>query len=113
MKIIPGTASTSSTPLFNTISATLLSDAANENNLTPSVSADSQNVQQLVDRVNKALHETDTHIKVKVHEKTNTIMVVVVNNDTDEVIREIPSERMLDLMYNMCVNVGVFLDKKI
>ncbi|MCY9591690.1 hypothetical protein PC41400_02690 [Paenibacillus chitinolyticus] len=112
MKINPGTASTSSTPLFNTISATLLSDATNEN-LTPSVSADTQNIQQLVDRVNKALHETDTHIKVKVHEKTNTIMVVVVNNDTDEVIREIPSERMLDLMYNMCVNVGVFLDKKI
>ncbi|MGX4582864.1 flagellar protein FlaG [Paenibacillus chitinolyticus] len=112
MKINPGTASTSSTPLFNTISATLLADATNEN-LTPSVGADTQNIQQLVDRVNKALHETDTHIKVKVHEKTNTIMVVVVNNDTDEVIREIPSERMLDLMYNMCVNVGVFLDKKI
>ncbi|MFS0836293.1 flagellar protein FlaG [Paenibacillus sp. 1P03SA] len=112
MKINPGTASTSSTPLFNTISDTLLSDTANEN-LTPSVNADPQNIQQLVDRVNKALHETDTHIKVKVHEKTNTIMVVVVNNDTDEVIREIPSERMLDLMYNMCVNVGVFLDKKI
>ncbi|EGL13638.1 hypothetical protein HMPREF9413_0501 [Paenibacillus sp. HGF7] len=40
-------------------------------------------------------------------------MVVVVNDDTEEVIREIPSEKMLDMMYNMCVNVGVFLDRKI
>ncbi|MDK8181635.1 flagellar protein FlaG [Paenibacillus sp. UMB4589-SE434] len=69
------------------------------------------NVEELIDKINKML-EPDTHIRVKVHDKTNTIMVLVLKDETNEIIREIPSEKMLDLMYNMCTRVGVFLDEK-
>lgn len=70
-------------------------------------------VPELVNQVNKKLEELGTYIQVKVHDKTNTIMVMVLQDETNEIIREIPSEKMLDLLYNISQKVGVFLDEKI
>lgn len=70
-------------------------------------------VEELAEKLNKNFAESGTHIKVKLHEKTNTIMVSVVSDETNEVVLEIPREKLLDMMYNMCVQVGVFLDEKI
>lgn len=70
-------------------------------------------VEELADKLNKNLAEAGTHIKVKLHEKTHTIMVSVVSNETNEVVLEIPREKLLDMMYNMCVQVGMFLDERI
>ncbi|WP_051286800.1 flagellar protein FlaG [Paenibacillus taiwanensis] len=74
--------------------------------------AGKHSLSELVEKCNKALSENETHIQVKIHDKTNTIMVMVVRNDTEEVIREIPSEKMLDMMYNICIRTGVFFDEK-
>lgn len=78
------------------------------------VSRDKENytAPELMEKLNKKLSETGSHIQVKLHEKTNTILVSVVSNDTNEVIREIPPEKMVDMMYNMCLQAGVFLDEK-
>lgn len=73
---------------------------------------ESYTVAELADKLNKNLAEAGTHIKVKLHEKTNTIMVTVVSDTTDEIVLEIPREKMLDMMYNICVQVGVFFDEK-
>lgn len=79
------------------------------------VSANKQEhtVSELVDRVNKKLEDMGTHIQVKIHDKTNTIMIMVIEDESNEIIREIPSEKMLDIMYNLSQNVGLFLDEKI
>ncbi|AWP25429.1 flagellar protein FlaG [Paenibacillus sp. Cedars] len=70
-------------------------------------------VSELVEQVNKKLVDLGTHIQVKIHEKTNTIMVLVMRDKTNEIIREIPSEKMLDIMFNLSNKVGVFLDEKV
>ncbi|KZS45801.1 hypothetical protein AWU65_07695 [Paenibacillus glucanolyticus] len=70
-------------------------------------------IPELVNQVNKKLEELGTHIEVRVHDKTNTIMVMVLQDETNEIIREIPSEKMLDLLYNISQRVGVFLDERI
>ncbi|WP_339295025.1 flagellar protein FlaG [Paenibacillus sp. FSL W7-1279] len=69
-------------------------------------------IPELVNQVNEKLKELGTHIQVKVHEKTNTIMVMVLQDETNEIIREIPSEKMLEILYNISQRVGVFLDEK-
>lgn len=69
-------------------------------------------VSELAKQVNKKLEELGTHIQVKIHEKTNTIMVLVMRDETNEIVREIPSEKMLDIMFNLSGKVGVFLDEK-
>ncbi|WP_068777454.1 flagellar protein FlaG [Paenibacillus sp. FJAT-26967] len=113
MKVNQGPTPTSLTPLLNIISSSSIPDTIETDLSTITSIEESYTLPQLVEKLNTALSESDTHIQVKIHDKTNTIMVVVVNDDTEEVIREIPSEKILDLMYNMCVNVGVFLDRKI
>lgn len=47
-----------------------------------------------------------------VHEKTNRVMIKVINTDDDQVIKEIPAEKMLDMIASMCEFAGLFLDKK-
>ncbi|AWB46231.1 hypothetical protein DCC85_20080 [Paenibacillus sp. CAA11] len=111
MKIDSNSSSTSLMPWFKNLT--------NENFMDNMADSDSllkeqrkHTIPQLVDKVNKALEKSETHIQVKVHEKTNTIMVVVLKDDTNEVVREIPSEKMLDVMYNLSQKVGIFLDEK-
>lgn len=89
-------------------SSALLSQAESKN----TSNKESYTVEELADKINKNLTDAGTHIKVKLHEKTNTIMVTVVSDETNEVVMEIPREKTLDLMYNMCVQAGVFLDEK-
>ncbi|MFE4573228.1 flagellar protein FlaG [Paenibacillus chitinolyticus] len=87
-------------------------DSIKESENDSSKETERRAILDFAESINKSLRESDTHIQVKIHDKTNTIMVLVVNDETNEVIREIPREKMLDMMYNMCVRNGVFLDEK-
>ncbi|WP_435922720.1 flagellar protein FlaG [Paenibacillus sp. DYY-L-2] len=88
---------------------------ANTNVQLNSVELDSvkeQELNQLVEKYNKTLQENGTALKVSIHEKTRSIVVKIVDIKTDEVIKEIPPEKMLDLVYNLCQNLGIFVDEK-
>ncbi|WP_010168000.1 flagellar protein FlaG [Candidatus Epulonipiscium viviparus] len=45
------------------------------------------------------------------HEKTNRMVITVVDRDTEEVIREIPSEKILDMVAQMWDAAGLFVDE--
>ncbi|MDW7674422.1 MAG: flagellar protein FlaG [Bacillota bacterium] len=47
------------------------------------------------------------------HEGTNRTMVKIVDRSDGKVIREIPPEKMLDLVAKMWEVVGIFVDEKI
>ena len=72
------------------------------------------NNRSMVEAIEKANHiETGTtECQFSVHEKTNQIMIKIVNQQTKEVIKEIPSEKILDMVANMCKLAGVFVDEK-
>lgn len=52
-------------------------------------------------------------VKYKYHEKTESYYVQVVNDNNDEVIREIPSEKLLDTYASMKEMLGILFDIKI
>ncbi|WP_194539915.1 flagellar protein FlaG [Paenibacillus sp. JZ16] len=104
--------STSPTNLISGLKENLSSNTSFRKETETNKNKGDHTVNELTDKINKKLVESGTHIQVKLHEKTKTIMVLVVADETEEVIREIPKEKMLDIMYNMCVQVGVFLDEK-
>lgn len=52
-------------------------------------------------------------LEVSVHQETNAIMVKVLNEQTGDVIREIPPERRLDVAAKMMELAGIIIDKKI
>ena len=79
-----------------------------ENLFTPS----KEQVMDAIDGVNEGLKSVNTHIKFELHEKLNEYYVTVVDNITNEVIKEIPSKKWLDLYADMTEFVGLFVDKK-
>lgn len=50
--------------------------------------------------------------KFGIHEKTNRIVIKLVDRDTQEVIKEIPPEKTLDLLAKRMELAGVLVDKR-
>ena len=70
---------------------------------------------QLIEAIesgNKELKKLDTNLRFDIHEKTKQVMVKIVNSDTDEVIRELPPEKILDLVASIMERAGLLIDKR-
>lgn len=65
-----------------------------------------------IDAANEKLRFVKTSLNYRVHEETNQIIVQVKNSETDEVIREIPSEKNLDMLAKMRELAGIMVDEK-
>lgn len=65
-----------------------------------------------VDNLNKFLQSSTTHVKFTLHEKLNEYYVQVVNDQTSEVIREIPSKKVMDMVAKMHEMIGLLVDEK-
>lgn len=71
-----------------------------------------EEIGKAVDKLNKFLEDENVHAVYEVHEKLRDVMIKIVNNDTNEVILEIPPKKILDMVAKMMETVGVLLDKK-
>jgi flagellar protein FlaG len=65
-----------------------------------------------IEKANQRLVGSNRQLQLSVHEKTKTIMAKIVDTNTKEVIKEIPSEKMLDMVYSMLENAGLIVDEK-
>ncbi|MGG3799046.1 flagellar protein FlaG [Metabacillus fastidiosus] len=72
-----------------------------------------EDLEKMVSSINDFLHPSNTYIKFQLHEKLNEYYVTVVDNHTEEVIREIPSKKWLDIYAAMTEFIGLILDRKI
>jgi flagellar protein FlaG len=59
------------------------------------------------------LQQKNTHLNFSVHEKTDRIVVRITDQDTGDVIREIPSEEFLNLAAKLQEMVGLMFDMKV
>ena len=66
----------------------------------------------LIERANKALSGGMRSFEFSIHEGTQEIMVKVIDNETHEVIREIPNEKILDMVAKMWEMAGIFVDER-
>lgn len=65
-----------------------------------------------IERANKALMGVDTRFEFSIHEQTKEIMVKIINNETNEVVKEIPPEKILDLVAKMWEMAGIIVDER-
>lgn len=65
-----------------------------------------------IDRANKVLFKNNTHLKFQIHEKTREVMVKIINDESGEVLKEIPPEKMLDMVAKLWEIAGIFVDEK-
>jgi flagellar protein FlaG len=75
-------------------------------NLTP------EDIKKSVEKLNKFLEGEQVHAVYEIHEKLKDVMIKIVNNDTNEVVLEIPSKKILDMVANMLEAVGILVDSK-
>ena len=61
---------------------------------------------------NQQLKAYDRRLEFSVHDETHKIMVKVINTNDDSVIREIPSEKALDMLAYVWKMTGILLDEK-
>lgn len=73
----------------------------------------SPELDKAVELINEAVQMADKKLEFKVHEGTNRTMVKVIDRETDEIIREIPPEEILDLVDKMTELVGLMMDKRV
>ena len=66
---------------------------------------------EAIEKANKAISSV-RRFEFSIHEKTKEIMVKVIDNDTNEVIREIPPEKVLDMVAKMWEMAGIIVDER-
>ena len=71
-----------------------------------------EDLESAVDDTNKILFKKDERFEFRIHEGTNRIMVKLVDNETNETIKEIPPEKILDLVASIWDLVGVLVDER-
>lgn len=67
---------------------------------------------KMIEKANKAITGATCNFEYSIHEGTKEIMVKVINKETQEVIREIPPEKILDMVAKMWELAGIVVDER-
>ncbi len=65
-----------------------------------------------IEKANRAISGANRKFEFSIHEKTKEIMVKVIDSDTNQVIREIPPEKILDMVAKMWEMAGLIVDER-
>lgn len=71
-----------------------------------------ENLNEAVDKLNKTANVFDRALKFQIHDETHRTVVSVVDTANDKVIRQYPSEEVLDMVAKMENYLGMIFDKK-
>ena len=72
-----------------------------------------EQVEKIVESMNQFIDASPTRVKFEFHEKLEDYYVTVVDSQTNDVIKEIPSKKLLDMYASMLEFMGILVDKKI
>lgn len=71
-----------------------------------------EKVKAAVDDLNKKVKMKHTQCSFKYHDDTNRISITVMDSETQEVIKEIPPEKALDMLAKAWELAGLMVDEK-
>lgn len=74
--------------------------------------ATKQELMRSMDALNKMMQPNNTHLNFVLHERLQEYYVQVVDNQSEEVIKEIPSKKILDMVAEMKSKIGILIDEK-
>ena len=69
-------------------------------------------VQDAVETMNDCMELMTADLHFSVHEKTHRLMVRLISEKDQKVLREYPSQEFLDMIANLREHIGVLTDKK-
>lgn len=71
-----------------------------------------EELENAVSETNRIVFGENEKFEFKIHEKTGRYLVKLVDKNTNETIREIPPEKILDLIANIWEMVGILVDER-
>jgi len=104
------TAKQASAPKQEKLSEAVIKDA--EYNLKSETEMDEKRWIEVIERANKAIESNTCSFEFSIHEQTKQIIVKVIDNETREVIREFPPEKILDMVAKMWEVAGIMVDER-
>lgn len=66
-----------------------------------------------IERALEAVKSHQTSLEMSVHEQTNEVVIRVLDKETGELIREVPSEKILDMVSKFMEMNGMLFDEKV
>ncbi|MGD6958958.1 flagellar protein FlaG [Rossellomorea aquimaris] len=72
-----------------------------------------EKMEDVVYGMNEFMSTSNTHLKFEFHDKLKEYYVTIVDDRTQEIVKEIPAKKMLDMHAAMTEFVGLMVDKKI
>jgi len=66
-----------------------------------------------IEHLNKFLEARSSHLKFVLHDELNKYYVQVIDDQSQEVLKEIPSKKMMDIVANFYEKLGLIVDTKI
>ncbi len=71
-----------------------------------------EDLQEAVEKVNATVQAFHTGLRFRIHEESERIMVQVVNLTDNEIIKEIPPEKLLHVVAQIQNIIGLFIDTR-
>ena len=71
-----------------------------------------EDLKEIIEDINKVVAPFTTRLAFSVHKETGRTIIVVMDSQTNEVIRQIPTEEMLRLMVQMRGILGMLVNKQ-
>ena len=69
-----------------------------------------EQIRKAVEQMNKQMHKSEAIFGI--HEETNRVTIKIVDKETDEVIKELPPEKTLDMIARVWEMAGILVDEK-
>jgi len=71
-----------------------------------------EDLEKAVEKANQSFKPHNRRLEFESHDRRDRIMVKVVDTATDEVIREIPPEKIIDMVADMLEMAGILIDER-
>ncbi len=79
----------------------------------PVTQEEQSKVEHVVKSMNQFLQPLNTNVQFSFHEELNEYYVAIIDQETKEVVKEIPPKKLLDMYAEMAKFMGLFVDQKI
>ena len=72
-----------------------------------------EHLKKMIAEMNRKISNSNEEAVFGVHEKTNRIMIKILDKDTKEIIKEFPPEKTLDMIASIWEMAGILVDEKL
>lgn len=69
-------------------------------------------IEKAAEKVNKLFEDKNTHVEYEFHGKSKRMSIKIIDNNTKEVVKEIPPKKLIDMVDKLCELAGLFIDEK-